>query len=440
MKSSPRSHRFYLQAQRRIVLILVGTIVPGLTILTISLWLTACATENVDPKVKAINEAIAANGAFWTAAETWVSRLSAAERQALLGTGNGQQSPFVSRKTVLSRRNGAAQYSPANHLPDYFTWTNHNGHNWLTPVRNQKSCGSCWAFAAVGVIEANIKISEQMPDLEVDLSEQHLVSCVETCFGCAGGWAWFVYEYAFKSGVPPEDCFEYQAKDKPCPETCSNWPDIAVKINDYYGVETNLEAIKNELMIHPISVSMHVYEDFLYYESGIYEHVWGEYEAGHAVVLVGYDDQNQCFIVRNSWGENWGEQGYFRIKYFDSGLGEMFNDTCLYDREMEPPPPPTGIEALNQYSQGVSGARLRQINISWQEKPDNYTYGFNLYQSTTNNVDQMTKVNDGLIRTNTYTYDNVPGDTDFVIYFCLTASLPTGREGDFSAIVRNQDP
>jgi C1A family cysteine protease len=70
--------------------------------------------------------------------------------------------------------------------------------------------------------------------------------------------------------------------------------------------------------------TMLVYEDFIFYKGGVYKHVTGEQLGGHAITLVGWDDQDQAWIVRNSWGEGWGEEGYFRIAYSDSsGVGNQ---------------------------------------------------------------------------------------------------------------------
>lgn len=65
----------------------------------------------------------------------------------------------------------------------------------------------------------------------------------------------------------------------------------------------------------PVNVGYMVYEDFSSYRSGVYEYTWGKAQGGHGVVIVGYDDTKQCFIVKNSWGTGWGENGYFRIAY-----------------------------------------------------------------------------------------------------------------------------
>ncbi|MFC1849462.1 C1 family peptidase [candidate division CSSED10-310 bacterium] len=442
MKNSQKSS---LKNRRKIVLNNAVFLCGALLAFSIAIVFSACQDKsNVDPQVAIINQAIAEAGAQWTAAETWVSKLPLEQRMDLLGDVLAEH-PDMEPTAATPPLAVLEQYLRTAELPPYFDWTNHKGHNWMTQVRNQRQCGSCYTFAAVGAMEATIRISNQTPNTGVDFSEQHLVSCLDDCNGCNGCVAGVnkSFKYIYNYGVPPEDCFSYQARDLACSQSCSNWQDIAVKIDYYYSVDRDLDTIKKDIQLHPIATSMYVYEDFYYYESGVYEHVTGDFDGGHAVVIVGYDDANQCFIVRNSWGANWGEGGYFRIKYDDDsavGFSTNGNWACLYYGDLEPPPAPTGVKAVNQYSQGVSGAKMRQINISWNETPSGNTYGFYLYASENNNAADMTKVQRDMIKTNTYIYDNVPGDTDFVMHFALTAVAPSGKESEFSEVVQNQDP
>jgi hypothetical protein len=88
---------------------------------------------------------------------------------------------------------------------------------------------------------------------------------------------------------------------------------------------------------------MDVYYDFFSYRSGIYSYATGTYQGGHAILLIGYDDVNQCFICKNSWGAGWGEGGYFRIAYSELTSATQFGDyTIAYVAGSTPPPPPPG--------------------------------------------------------------------------------------------------
>jgi hypothetical protein len=77
-----------------------------------------------------------------------------------------------------------------------------------------------------------------------------------------------------------------------------------------------VEVLKNALYTYgPLVTTMGVYSDFYYYKNGVYSYTSGTFQGGHAILIVGYDDAAQCFIVKNSWGTGWGEAGFFRIAY-----------------------------------------------------------------------------------------------------------------------------
>jgi hypothetical protein len=97
---------------------------------------------------------------------------------------------------------------------------------------------------------------------------------------------------------------------------------------------------------------MEVYTDFYYYTGGVYEHASGDQEGGHAVLLVGYDDRESCFIVKNSWGEGWGESGFFRIGYSQLRPGVEFGFYTIAYRE----PPDSCSYALSPASQSFGAA------------------------------------------------------------------------------------
>ena len=196
--------------------------------------------------------------------------------------------------------------------------------DWTTPVKSQGSCGSCWAFSAIGTLETIINIRVGTPNLDVDLSEQYLLSCPPNSGGCDGWSPYRAFEFMKNNGgAIPESCFPYQADDTvPCSDKCDDWLDHLIPIYaiKYYS-RPNREAIKSIIVNDgPLSVSFDVYEDFHDYSGGVYRHEYGEHVSGHAVVLIGYDDSESCWICKNSWGRNWGENGYFRIGYGECEL------------------------------------------------------------------------------------------------------------------------
>lgn len=214
--------------------------------------------------------------------------------------------------------------------------------DWCSPVKNQGGCGSCWAFSTLGMIEAQINIMEGSPDLDVDLSEQYLLSCPPDSGGCCG---WSCYEalefLELSGGAIPEDCFPYQADDTiPCDEKCQNWVDFLIPIEDFkYYRNVRIDDIKSKIIsFGPVSASFKVYEDFNRYTGGVYRHSSGEFEGYHAIVIVGYDDEMQCWICKNSWGEHWGEDGFFKIGYGECNIEDYIYSVDFNPETMNWPP------------------------------------------------------------------------------------------------------
>jgi len=262
--------------------------------------------------------AIKNKNANWEAAENPISRLSKEEFRKLLGS-----------PTDYIPLNGEEKYielPKVESLPASFDWRNNNG-NWLTSVKNQASCGSCWDFSAVGQIEAWWKIYYDMPDSNINLSEQYILSCGSEAGSCEGGWADQALEFVKNNSIPHESFMTYQANDNiTCSSIDSGWEATSVTIPGWGFItleEAQVINIKNALLHHPVSANYDVYEDFSYYNGGVYEHTFGEYEGGHAILIVGWEDENQCWICKNSWGSYWGSNGFFRIKWGNCGIGEF---------------------------------------------------------------------------------------------------------------------
>ncbi len=211
------------------------------------------------------------------------------------------------------------------------TYNGHTG-DWTTPIRNQANCGSCYAFAPLGSIESLIKIKQGNPDYAIDLSEQFIVSCgtewmSEYIDGCDGAYSPGPYNFITTHGTLPESCFPYTSGSgsvPPCSDKCSNWEDLIIQIDGWHTVASDTASIKNALIQHgPLTAGMIVYDDFFDYDGGVYEHPGSDPDPmNHAVVIVGYDDAQNCWICKNSWGTSWGEEGWFKITYGDCKIGQ----------------------------------------------------------------------------------------------------------------------
>ncbi|UCE19746.1 MAG: hypothetical protein JSV84_05240, partial [Gemmatimonadota bacterium] len=227
-----------------------------------------------------------------------------------------------------------------------------------SPVKNQGGCGSCWAFAAVAIVE-NVGNKN-------DLAEQVIVSCAPGS-GCGGGWYGYALEYIGTEGIPPEACYPYTATNGNCSSMCGN-PDYLEKVSQYdkYGRwgapdGNTVNNLKSLLQSGPVCASMLVPEgsSFTGYSGGIYNYSGDaipEYR-GHAILVVGYNDTQEYFKVKNSWGSWWGEGGYFRISYDDvtddvqfGGYGCVASGAYTeWMTDMEPPTMEAIVEAEGQY-------------------------------------------------------------------------------------------
>ena len=201
-------------------------------------------------------------------------------------------------------------------LPESFDWRNKDGKNWMTPVKNQGSgCGSCWVFSALGTMEAKYNIQENNPDLNIDLSEQYLVSDCYSKGDCGGGWCYKVLKYLKESGVTDEACYPYQGKNSLCVERCSDWDKRLWKITGWSEVLPYQNVRKFALITKgPFIVRLNMEG----WDPETRACPFGL--ATHWAVIVGYDDVEGVWIIRNSWGPNWNNGGYYKVKYGECNI------------------------------------------------------------------------------------------------------------------------
>jgi len=178
----------------------------------------------------------------------------------------------------------------------------------VTPVKNQKHCGSCWAFSTTGALEGQTFIKSQKL---TSLSESQLVDCSQEYgnHGCNGGWMDSAFDYIRdNNGIDTEDSYPYTPQDGQCkynPQTvgatCSGHVDLPE------GDEGALEQAASQ---GPVSVAMDASHDsFQHYQSGVYsEPQCNPENLNHGVLVVGYG--GDYWLVKNSWGTTWGMQGY----------------------------------------------------------------------------------------------------------------------------------
>ena len=272
-------------------------------------------------EINAIRSKINGKNFTWIAGATSVSDLTKEAKMMHLGLIVPEDEKKGIREMMAKEAARSAEPGNVAIYPALWDWRNVSGKNWTTPIRDQKQCGACVAFATVATIESNLEIFKRDPNLKPDLSEADLF--FRGCGDCCGhGWYFTnALKYAQASGIPDEACFPYDS------DQTSSCPDRDKRVVKITSWKTLLSASQAKEWIStrgPIIAGMNVYEDFFYYEGGIYKVAYGGYMGDHAVSVVGFDDAKGCWICKNSWGPGWGENGWFKIGYGESGFGTSF--------------------------------------------------------------------------------------------------------------------
>jgi len=229
---------------------------------------------------------------------------------------------------IPHQRNGQVANFHLDTLPANVDWRTKGA---VTPVKNQLACGSCWAFSAVGALEGLYFINHG--EL-VSFAEQNFVDCVTKDHGCNGGWMSHAFEYAAENGVERSADYPYVARTQKCAFDSSK----AVKVNSGYANVTakSATALKTALVANPVSVAIQANQVvFQLYKSGVISSGCGD-SLNHGVLAVGYDTFNgvEAFIVKNSWGNLWGNGGYVYIGTDEgqnngNGVCGILRDSCF---------------------------------------------------------------------------------------------------------------
>jgi len=203
-------------------------------------------------------------------------------------------------------------------LPDSFDWRPKGA---VTPIKDQGQCGSCWTFSTTGTLEGFYFINNGSL---LSFSEQQIVDCDTDCYGCNGGWPYLAVQYAGINGLEEEADYPYTAQDGTCNYDASK----TIKTNNNYTFITpnSSDSLKAAIVNMPVSVVIEADQNaFQLYKSGTIWRACGS-QIDHAVLAVGYGKQGifDAFIVKNSWGTTWGDEGYVYIavnEKANNGLG-----------------------------------------------------------------------------------------------------------------------
>jgi hypothetical protein len=232
---------------------------------------------------------------------TWEGTWTPAKSNYVVMNGtakNGYDFTFVPANDA---ENAACALCNAPALPASFDWRNVAGHNWLTPVRDQASCGSCWAMATLGVTEAMYNI-EHDAAMNLNLAEQNFISCTGGGGTCAGGWPFNAATYMKNTGVVTETCFPYVAWNAPCTYACASPATNRWKIAEHT----------------PLSLEGHIPRDTNGWKRALLcKGPLAVCDHHHCVTLIGWNDATQKWTFKNSWGEDYGTNGYGTRLYTD---------------------------------------------------------------------------------------------------------------------------
>eukprot|EP00029_Vermamoeba_vermiformis_P005311 TRINITY_DN180_c0_g1_i1.p2 TRINITY_DN180_c0_g1~~TRINITY_DN180_c0_g1_i1.p2 ORF type:complete len:329 (-),score=89.38 TRINITY_DN180_c0_g1_i1:101-1087(-) len=266
----------------------------------------------------------------WTASldQGGMERITRKEMKAFTGALKG--GPKLPRKTFDSKliQNLPTNFDSRQKWPQCDT---------IKQVRDQSACGSCWAFAAVEAISDRYCIFSKQVNLSI--SSDNLLACCDSCgYGCGGGFPSAAWQYWVDTGIVTEQCQPYPfpscdhhipGSKNPCPSTEYNTPNCNVgackngltyskdlhKGSTAYSMSGEADILQEVYTNGPVEVAFTVYEDFLTYKSGVYQHVTGDAVGGHAVKVIGFGVENgqKYWLIANSWNPHWGDKGFFKI-------------------------------------------------------------------------------------------------------------------------------
>ena len=209
--------------------------------------------------------------------------------------------------------------------------------NWIEkgkvlPVKDQGSCGSCWTFAATSTIEILYAIRENLsPPNLVRMSEQQLVDCCTTTqsHGCSGGIVGEAFDYAKDKGLARSADYPYHAMNEDCKDGSVK---PVYKLDGYKNITAgDVDEMEKMIMDRSIAIGVAAgYFAFRFYKSGVVDRGCPDYPINHGVAIVGAGNEGgkDYWLVRNSWGGNWGANGYIKIARRGPGMGYCAISAC----------------------------------------------------------------------------------------------------------------
>ena len=267
---------------------------------------------------------------------------------------------ITDRNEIIKYINSSLDSIDENKLPLNWDWRNVGGENFVSQTINQGNCGSCFTISTIYSLESRLRIKTLNED-KTKLSIQFPLSCNFYSEGCDGGYPILVGKFFHEFEIVPKDCFEYEEENIDCENVC-DYTKYKKKyivsefgyLGGFYGADTELLMIKELRARGPIPGNILVPLEFNYYKNGIFSekdlkknngafnitsmisHDIQYEKVEHSTTIVGYGEENgvKFWICQNTWGDDWGENGFFRVKRGNNEInietmGDYFNIDIL---------------------------------------------------------------------------------------------------------------
>jgi len=252
------------------------------------------------------------------------------------GKGKGSSVPKFSTRTTI------------DDYPAKWDWRDMNGQDFTHPAVDQGGCGSCWAVSTADMLSMRVAIATNNT-WKPKLSAQEMLACAtKYAQGCEGGFPYLGMKWVQDYGMGDQECYPYKGTDETCqldslttqsPDKCSAATRIGIEEYEYlgggYGASTAVNMMEEIYLNGPITMCFEPNSQLMHYSAGIFEEQqelnmlqvqpWAKVD--HAVVIVGWNTGphgKKYWIIKNSWGSSWGENGYF---YLEVGANTMESES-----------------------------------------------------------------------------------------------------------------
>ncbi|XP_044262263.1 procathepsin L-like [Tribolium madens] len=225
---------------------------------------------------------------------------------------------FINRNKLTKQEKNYQNLKKINStkIEQYESQVDWRSNGLVSEVKNEAACSSSWSFSAIGAVEGQLALKTNQL---TSLSEQNLIDCSADFGnnGCNGGFATNAYSYVSQQGIMSENDYPYEGKSNVCRFDASK---SVTTVTGYYDIDANDEiSLQNTIaMMGPVAATVEATEELQFYSGGILldEKCNNKVpDLNHGVLVVGYGtkDENDFWIIKNSWGSKWGEEGYYRL-------------------------------------------------------------------------------------------------------------------------------